>query len=778
MVMEKDYKEHITADCLFEEKQIGSTTIYPIEGGNCRYIAIKTRCGYRNQFITDVYLYDNYNVLIKFVDINNSRALYLLVSERSFSSPYNSISLKVYDEKYRVAYTDDRVCVISEISAKTIISESKWKNIIDINNDIAIINSRGNYYNLVRLNFETKWGNELQGSKEIAYIDNYLYKYRNIETGSKYQLYNANQHASSNPMTLYDDIQCISEQIAVGIKTGVQWDFIKFNSKKNGYLEVAFTSYKEPACNGDDINLVELDDYGNEIPYVINKWGTKLSEEPEEEITEPVAEVKEIIQPMVESEPVEEKPVTQDDTLRIGKFIIVSDNTVKRSENGDYLHITLSYRKACKCEGYPCWILLGKNIIAITEKQHMGLNAYALKIKKEDTLPSEFEQFTDISKDNKWLYFEDSLSAPETEILSKAINIIAPKLRELASDREETIEIQQNKDIEDTKDILRLKAIYDFLKLQGFEKTSIFDAASSLFPEIEAYIDFTNVKQNYYYGWKRYVENVEKLKRISPKGYIDEDKVIEELTFVDNEKTIFDYYTNVKEYPVELAIECVQEESPTGEELRKEYETLIRLGDIVDSQRKKLQREVMDDLIHNFTAMVDTSELLKIPGASNTIIDNNATVVILPKSTDFRIKEEKHIFKLNESIRYDLFERKRFHYYEKPVYYLAYEKHIVILLNSEKARELDTDNSRQFKMRGNGDDKKFNQDYSAINGIIANQRDNNARIYVFECIDNETCKFFDELQCIKHELVEDENESRKVIFFTMKSLLRYNTDNY
>lgn len=217
---------------------------------------------------------------------------------------------------------------------------------------------------------------------------------------------------------------------------------------------------------------------------------------------------------------------------------------------------------------------------------------------------------------------------------------------------------------------------------------------------------------------------------------------------------------------------------PTGEELRREYETLMRLDDIVDNQRKILQREIMDDLIHNFTAMVDTSELLKIPGASNTKIDNNATVVILPKSTDFRIKEEKHVFKINESIRYDLFERKRFHYYEKPIYYLAFEKHVVILLNCEKARELDKEKSRQLKIRGNGDDKKFDQDYSAINGIIANQRDNNARIYVFECIDNETCRFFDELQCIKHELVEDENEGRKVIYFTMKSLLRYNTDNY
>jgi hypothetical protein len=776
MVMEKDYKEHITADSLFEDKQIGSTTIYPIEGGNCRYIGIKARCGYRNQSITDVYIYDNNNVLIEIKDINNSRTLYQIVNERTSSSPYKDISLKVFDGKYRVAYTDDRVCVISEEIPHKTISETKWKEIIDINNDIAIVNSRGNYYNLVRLNFNTNWSNELQGSKEIVYLNNYLYKFRNIETGSKYQLYNAGLPRESNPKTLYDDIQPISEQMAVGIKTGVQWDFIKINSTKNGYLEVAYTSYKEPVFHGDTINLVELDDYGNEIPYTINKWGTKLSEEPEEGFEEPVVETKAAVLPHNGSETAGETTIIQDETISIGKFIVVTDDSARKSENGNYVFCNYSYKKACKCEGFPCWILIKQKLMVITEKQ--GKVPRRLRWVLIDKLPDEFEQFTNISEDNKWLYFEDTVTTSKKKIKEEAIHTIAPKLRKLSEERKVSFEVQQKRDIEDTKDILRLKAIYDFLKLQGFEKTSIYDAASSLFPEIEAYIDYTNVKQNYYYGWKRYVENVEKLKKILPNGYIDENRVIGELRFSDKEKTIFDYYTNVKEYPVELAIECIQEESPTGEELRKEYETLMRLDDIVDNQRKILQREIMDDLIHNFTAMVDTSELLKTPGASNTKIDNNATVVILPKSTDFRIKEEKHVFKINESIRYDLFERKRFHYYEKPIYYLAFEKHVVILLNCEKARELDKGKSRQFKIRGNGDDKKFDQDYSAINGIIANQRDNNARIYVFECIDNETCRFFDELQCIKHELVEDENESRKVIFFTMKSLLRYNTDNY
>ena len=98
------------------------------------------------------------------------------------------------------------------------------------------------------------------------------------------------------------------------------------------------------------------------------------------------------------------------------------------------------------------------------------------------------------------------------------------------------------------------------------------------------------------------------------------------------------------------------------------------------------------------------------------------------------------------------------------------------IFSHAKAKELDSDNIRQFQIRGSGDEKRFDQDYRAVNGVVANQRENGARIYVFESIDDSTCRFFDEFQCIKNDLVEDENEGRKLIYFTMKSLLRYNKD--
>lgn len=767
--------QHYTAETL-NKTEWGEYKFEVNEYDNYKYIVVKGSNVPKTKLVSDVYLYENNNVLIKLSiqqDVASPKYI-LFCSHGRISYLYDEISLDVYDNnKYRIARSFNGITIIGEDDAKSVFDREKnWKDIKGIFDGYAVVNSKDIYYNLVQLNLNNAYSNLLQGAYEISYIDNCLFKYRDSESRGLFFLYNARNYKKSNNLIAYDDIFKISDQLAIGFKKNLQWDFINIHT-----LKVVYTSIEEPKWNEDTIELVCINKYGHEIPYTINKWGTNLSEESENEIEEPVVEFKTGVVSQNDKKHVEETPETQNEKINIGRFIVVTNDSVKRSERGNYLHTTYSYKKACKCEGYPCWVLLDQKLLAITEKESLGQNAYALKIKKEITLPNEFEQFTNISKDNKWVYFENSVSAPEAEVMSEAINTIASKLRKLVEEQKESIEVQQKRDIEDTKDILRLKAIYDFLKLQGFDKLSICNAITALFPEIEEYIDFTNVKQNYYYGWKRYVENVAKLKRIMPDGYVfDDSKVIKELKFTDNEKIMLDYYTKVKGYQLDIAIEFIQEESSTGDELRKEYETLMRLDDIVDNQRKMLQHEIMDDLIHNFTVMADTSELLRLPRTSNTIIDNSEPVSITSKSTDFKIKEEKHIFNINESIRYDLFERKRFHYYEKPVYYLAYEKHVVILLNSEKARELDADNSRQFKIRGNGDDKKFDQDYSAINGTIANQRENNARIYVFECIDNENCRFFDEFQCIKSERIEDEKEERKIIYFTMKSLIRYNTE--
>ena len=56
--MENTYKEHYTAEDLFEEKQIASMTIYPIDLGD-KYIGIKTIYGFSCGTIVDFYLYDN-----------------------------------------------------------------------------------------------------------------------------------------------------------------------------------------------------------------------------------------------------------------------------------------------------------------------------------------------------------------------------------------------------------------------------------------------------------------------------------------------------------------------------------------------------------------------------------------------------------------------------------------------------------------------------------------------------------------------------------------------
>ena len=58
--------------------------------------------------------------------------------------------------------------------------------------------------------------------------------------------------------------------------------------------------------------------------------------------------------------------------------------------------------------------------------------------------------------------------------------------------------------------------------------------------------------------------------------------------------------------------------------------------------------------------------------------------------------------------------------------------------------------------------------------LIKNQRENNARLLVFAHNDNDTCKFYDELQYLNYDLVRE--DGREVIMFKLKSLVRFNTE--
>ena len=729
----------------------------------------------------EVFFYDNKNILIKIR--NNDREVksgYVLLMPNTFTREYADISKEVFDDKYRrvVDYNneDERlVSLINEKNGKLEFPLTHWKDIIDVHDEVATISfiQKGTgrtVQSLVRFK-QNLHGDKKLIAQEIIHIKESLYKYR--QNSHLFNLYNAKNMLSSDERIGYTDITYISDQLALGVINEEQWDFIKtFPTKDSNILTVAHTSYVKPVFDNDIISIVSYDDNDEEIEYKINFSGTRLSEgnvldlsiesgevasKTDNEI-EPVEEIKEIVVPIV----------------TIGRFVFVNDDSVKLSEHSNLIYSKKSLHKPCNIEkGAICWVLAKEKVIVITRRD--GISDYRRSILYKKELPDTFDSFNILS-DQKW-YVEDCfICTEEEEILDTAIETIKSKLQEKVNSIEIKQQTNDNLVINDTKDTLKLKAIYHFLQQQGFDNDAIYKALYILFPSIEQFIDLTNVK----------IANAELCKRIEDHSRIrdlissDTDKLIEMLNLNEKELAILNYYTKAKGLSIATAIEYVNEESPTGTKVIAKYNELMRIGDILSNERKILREMIIEDLVHRYANLADTSEILK-PVTADVApaiqVENPAKETKL----DFAVDETKHIeavikdkihkFCLNGIVKYEIFENKKVYNFNHDIHYVQMGRDILIFISKTKATDLDNEHPHIISFRGNGEDKRFPQVFTHINGAIKNQRENNARIFVFTHNDDDTCKFFDELQYLDYNL--EREDGREIIIFKMKSLHRF-----
>ena len=478
---------------------------------------------------------------------------------------------------------------------------------------------------------------------------------------------------------------------------------------------------------------------------------------------EPVEEVKDIVVPIV----------------TIGRFIFVNDDSVKLSEHSNLIYSKKSLHKSCNVEkGTICWILAKENVIIITRRD--GISDYRRPILYKKDLPSDYSSFS-VLDNSKW-YMEDCFICSEEEnILDAAVKTIRTKLQAKVDSIEIKQQTNENLVTNDTKDTLKLKAIYHFLQQQGFDNDAIYKALYILFPSIEQFIDLTNVK----------IANAELCKRIEDhsrtRDLISSDtaKLIEMLDLSEKELAILNYYTKVKGLSISAAVEYICEESPTGAKVIAKYNELMRLGEILTNERKVLRELIIEDLVTGYANLADTSEILKpVTPAVQPIInqseDSNKEekkdfAVDQLKSIEAVIKDKIFKFCLNDTVQYEIFENKKVYNFNHDLYYVQMGKDILVFISKSKADELDKEHPHNISLRGNGEDKRFSQVFTHINGAIKSQRENNSRIFVFEHNDDKTCKFYDELQYLGYDM--EQEEGREIIMFKMKSLVRFNTDN-
>lgn len=746
------------------------------------FIAVKNTL--KKFWAEEVFFYDNKNILIKIKgDERQARVGFVLLMPNTFTREYADISKEVLDEKYRrvVDYNPKGERLVSLINEKTGTLEfplTHWNDIIDVHDEVATISfiQKGTgrtMQSLVRFKQNLHGENKLV-AQEVLHIKESLYKYR--LNSHLFNLYNAKNMLSSDERIGYTDITYISDQLALGVIDEVQWDFIKtFPPNDSNILRVAHTSYVKPVFDNDIINIVSYDDNDEETEYKINFSGTRLSEGNVLDLNIESGEVVPVSD--VKQEPVEEVKEVVVPIVTIGRFVYVNDDSIKLSEHSNLIYSKKSLHKPCNIEkGTVCWILAKEKMIVITKRD--GISDYRRAILYKKELPSDFDSFT-VLNDSKW-YTEDCFICTEEEdILDSAIKTIKSKLQEKVDSIEIKQQTNENLVTNDTKETLKLKAIYHFLQQQGFDNDAIYKSLYILFPSIEQFIDLTNVK----------IANAELCKRIENHSRIrdlissDTAKLIEMLNLSEKELAILNYYTKAKGLPISTAVEYISEESATGTKVIAKYNELMRLGEILSNERKMLRELIIEDLVNRYANLADTSEILKpvmtstdpetVQGETNKDMRQDFSIDET-KIVEAVIKDKIHKFRLNGNIDYGLFDNKKVYNFKHEIYYVQIGKDILIFISKSKAVEIDNDHPHIITLRGNGEDKRFPQVFSHINGAIKNQRENNARIFVFVHNDNETCKFYDELQYLDYDLVRE--EGREIIMFKLKSLYRFNTD--
>jgi hypothetical protein len=756
---------HYTAHNIETTEWGGSELKVTSKNGHEYIEVLSNRTGSR--FLVDeVFLYDNNNILLLYKKRENMvHDRYKLLMPYTNSMSYDEISIEVLDDNYRKVfiYKDEGrlVSLINEATGIQVFKPNKWTDIVGVYNDVLIAEFKDNNSSLLQSIIRYKQnlnGNELV-AREIICIKDGLFKYRREKY---FNLYNVANRKTSDIKVGYTDFKYISDQIIMGVLDNEQWDIINIHS-----MRVLYTTFEEPIINDDVISLKELTDDDKEVPIIINFSGTKITDGNEFDLNNKSGEVS----PVSVQTDSSEHSISK---VTIGRFVVVSDNSIKLSQQLNNIISTKSIERPCNInKGTICWLLLKENAIVITERN--GISRYRRTILYKDNLSIEFNAFSFLAE-KKW-YIEDcSICSEGNSILSK----IKDEIKSLLEKKVKSIEIENKTSVEivknDTKETIKLKAIYDFLQQQGFDKETIFKALYILFPSIEQYIDLTNVRTSSAELCKR-IDNMSHTRDLISS---DPNKLIEMLELNDKQRAILDYYTKVKGLSISTAIEYVNEESPDGTRVIAKYYELMRIGENLSNKRMILRQLILEDLIQGFVDMADTSDVLNpiltetSVNSQHQVCNNNIQTFEVDNSRMTQtiiIKEKAYEFQIDEIIPFSVFENKKVFNFRHDILYVQISKNIMIFLSKEKVKELDNKHSQIINLKGNGEDRRFSQVFTHINGAIKDQRKNQSRILAFVQNDEKTCRFFDELQYLDYSLEKEKN--REIIMFKMRSMLRF-----
>lgn len=252
--------------------------------------------------------------------------------------------------------------------------------------------------------------------------------------------------------------------------------------------------------------------------------------------------------------------------------------------------------------------------------------------------------------------------------------------------------------------------------------------------------------------------------------YEDEDRICDAIVSMHPSLESLLDLTNIRidnEELYEIPQKCIE----TNDKIKNKEEELIRLEKEVEqlkvilSQQEKKRKELHKLIIKELVDKYDSNHYVGAKGAEKEAKSS-------PQGVSLRIGGEDHNWLLNDSVGYSVFNNMKV-YGKSDVKYVPIGNNIMVFISPEVATNIkNSQKDSMFDLIGQGDSRRENQVFGQNeNTKVRNHKRGLMRVFVFVREQNDTCKFFDQVEYVSHQ--EKWDGRRNIILFKFKSLLRF-----
>lgn len=748
----------------------------------------------------EIWLYGNEsdgNILARIFDERDEVDKYALLTTSTNQVKWlRDISREVYDGKYRITRDfNDRenrktVAIIRESDGNAVTNPHQWKDITDINNNIAIIEFKEGAFalqNLDKVNIDLI--GEAGGICEISHVVGYLYKYKKIGI-SGYFLYNAQTKRDSGinrHCPTFKEVEKVSDEMVMATNVNDDKDvcFISVNAGNfHKYIGVAEASQLHIDKDNKIISFHGWygDDY-DESDVAMNFNGSRLNQK-EGTKTSTDEIVRKYNQqhpnqyisssPTAETLPNEDNEGTDEDEVSIVRCWVYTGEPIS-NDNGRISFDNSFGTKRLKEGSLVAWVLpsVGKFVVGSVNGDGFLQNkigvVYQSGLEEGLLLSAASINFgkgeNSIRLNGVWRGRKSEIQGKILESLNQFIEKRNNKKANhketsmvVKEDVDEPVVSHQSKQVDDhEKESLLLKEVFLFLQSKGFNSENILNSISALFPGFEhRLLDANNDVR---------VNNPDLFKEINK--YTEYRNNRNDLAFIksklnlsDKQKEQLQFCLMVKGNTFAEALRSVDSSGKAS----KAYSEIMDSNNLLDKCWKQVGQLIIDEIVAY--QMEPTEEYRQeVEQELSKPKKKYDGKVCIP------LKDSSMECSLDEIVNYTVFlPNRKMTYSFDTLKYTKIGHNIFLFLDKERADEIDKEGKPVISgIPGEGKVGDQTIGKNNINSDLYNQQERGIHVLVFARYDDESCRFFDEFDVLKVE----ENTSAREIKCTFKSMYRF-----